>query len=147
MNKKHTINLSILLLLYFGVNLFLPAEAKKPHRHDSQQELNHSDFYLTHTQKSNLVSLLRGGDRANSILTPSLRIEINDQANFLPPGIQKKLAKGKSLPPGIAKKVVLPKTVNSHLNLSSDNSVVAIGSSVVIVNPQNIILDILNGVL
>lgn len=131
-----------------------PAFAKKPDHHKpraSQLYDNHSKEYianLSYTQQVNLIDILTGRNRDNSILSSAIRIEINNQVNSLPPGIQKRLAKGKSLPPGIAKKVELPKTLNHHLKMSPEVKIIVIGSSVVVINPlDNLILDILQNVI
>ncbi len=126
------------------------AAAKKPHPHkhrtNSSQNNNYShSASLNQIQRANLVNILQGRDR-DFDLSPAIRVEIDNGVSSLPPGIQKKLNKGKRLPPGIAKKTVLPKAVNRHLNISSDATIIAIGSSVVIINPQNIILDVLHSI-
>ena len=102
---------------------------------------------LNNIQRERLIDLLRGGYRSDDILSPSIRIEIANQVNSLPPGIQKRLARGKSLPPGIAKKVYLPYEVNDYLNLSQDVKIVVSGTSVIVVEPlSNIIWDVLQDI-
>jgi hypothetical protein len=129
-----------------------PSFAKKPHHHKhspSQSQDNYSPNYvigLNYTQQTSLIDLLRGNNQKDLVLSAAIRTEINNQTNSLPPGIKKRLAKGKSLPPGIAKKVELPKTVNHYLNISPDVKVIVVGSSVVVINSSNIILDILDSV-
>lgn len=147
--------LFIACLVQIIANFSSPAFAKKPdhHKHRVIRQLhdNHNvaDIAsLSYTQQANLIAILRGINGNNSILSPAIRIEINNQANSLPPGIQKRLAKGKSLPPGIAKKVELPKTLNHHLKMSPEVKIIVIGSSVVVINPlDNLILDILQNVI
>jgi hypothetical protein len=130
-----------------------PAFAKKPNRHKPQVIQLHNSHNvnnisnLSYTQQANLIAILRGTNRDNSILSPAIRIEINNQVNSLPQGIQQRLAKGKSLPPGIAKKVELPKTLNYHLKMSPEVKIIVVGSSVMVINPlDNLILDILQNV-
>ena len=101
------------------------ATAKKPHSYKYKtnqsyiRRQNNQSIRLNQSQSKNLVDVLKGRSH-NFNLNPTIRVEINNGVNSLPPGIQKKLARGKTLPPGIAKKVILPKKVNSQLNLSSD---------------------------
>jgi hypothetical protein len=126
----------------------------KPNRHNSHHETrtnlssNERNLIgLNDRQKERLINLLRGGSRNDYVLNPAIRIEIRDRANSLPPGIQKRLARGKSLPPGIAKKILLPYDVNNYLDLSPDVRIVVLGSSVVIVDPlTNIVWDILDDI-
>jgi hypothetical protein len=129
------------------------AHAKKPHHHRGHRE-NPSNYQsetnyligLNQVQKTNLIDLLRGRDN-NYSLNPGIRIEITNQINSLPPGIQKRLAKGKPLPYGIAKKIILPQEVNSYLKLPQDYKIIVLGSSVIVLNSSdNIILDILQAV-
>lgn len=127
------------------------AHAKKPDHHRGHRDNSSNHQYetnyligLNQVQKTNLIDLLRGRDNNNYLLNPGVRIEINNQINSLPPGIQKRLAKGKPLPYGIAKKVILPQEVNSYLKLSQDYRIIVLGSSVIVLNSaNNIILDIL----
>ncbi len=130
------------------------AHAKKPDHHRGHRDNSSNHQYetnyligLNQVQKTNLINLLRGRDNNNYLLNPGVRIEINNQINSLPPGIQKRLAKGKPLPYGIAKKVILPQEVNSYLKLSQDYRIIVLGSSVIVLNSaDNIILDILQAV-
>ncbi|GAB4227559.1 MAG: hypothetical protein Kow0049_07830 [Stanieria sp.] len=99
---------------------------------------------LSYTQKNQLIDLLRGSSRNSYLLNPSLRIEIANQINSLPPGIEKRLARGKGLPPGITKKVNLPNEINDYLNLSQNIKIIVLGSSVVVFDSfSNVILDVL----
>ncbi|MGL4338200.1 MAG: hypothetical protein ACRCST_15055 [Turicibacter sp.] len=131
------------------------ANAKKPHHHhDKHREHLSNPQYennyligLNQVQKTNLIDLLRGRDNDYYTLNPRIRIEITNQINSLPPGIQKRLAKGKPLPYGIAKKVILPQEVNSYLKLPQDYRIIVLGSSVIVLNSSdNLILDILQAV-
>jgi hypothetical protein len=100
-------------------------------------------------QRTVLVDLLRGNCGCNYLLTNAVRTEIISQARSLPPGIQKRLLKGKGLPPGIAKKwVVLPKQVNTYINLPTYYDLVVIGTNVVLVNQTNsVVVDWIANVL
>ncbi|AFZ36009.1 hypothetical protein Sta7437_2476 [Stanieria cyanosphaera PCC 7437] len=112
-----------------------------------QPVLNSQNNYsngLSYTQKNQLIDLLRGSSRDSSLLNPSLRIKIANQIHSLPPGIEKRLARGKGLPSGLAKKVNLPNEINEYLNLSQELKIIVLGSSVVVLDPfNNIILDVL----
>lgn len=95
-------------------------------------------------QRTSLVSLLRGTSPRNSLLSGATRTLILNQASALPPGIQKQLLRGKGLPPGIAKKVLLPKQVNSYLNLPSRYDLIVLGSNVLLYDTStSAILDII----
>jgi hypothetical protein len=134
------------------------ANAKKPHHHgnrhreavfNNQNENDYNDYSigLNQVQKTNLINLLRRRDNDNYILNPDIRIEISNQINSLPPGIQKRLMRGKPLPYGIAKKVILPQEVNNYLKLPQDYRIIVLGSSIIVLNSSdNVILDILQAV-
>ena len=65
----------------------------------------------------------------------------------LPPGIRKRLARGKPLPPGIAKQVV-PDGLRSQLRLPSGFEVVEVGLDVLLVEvATNVIHDVLMDVV
>lgn len=83
-------------------------------------------------QRTQLTALLSGRVVRNDVLNVSTRNLIGSQISSLPPGIQKRLARGKGLPPGIAKKVILPRTVNTYLNIPAEYELVVIGSNVVL---------------
>lgn len=83
-------------------------------------------------QRTQLTALLSGRVVRNDVLNVSTRNLITSQISSLPPGIQKRLARGKGLPPGIAKKVILPRTVNTYLNIPAEYELVVIGSNVVL---------------
>lgn len=104
---------------------------------------------FTTSQRTVLVDLLRGNCSCNSLLTNSVRTQIISQARTLPPGIQKQLLRGKGLPPGIAKKLVmLPKQVNTYVNLPTYYDLVVVGSNVVLVNQVNsVVVDFISNVL
>jgi hypothetical protein len=132
------------------------ANAKKPNYHHHSRDIdllssiqykNNYLIRLNQEQKGDLIDLLKGRNSNGYILSPSIRIEITNQRNSLPPGIQKKLAKGKPLPYGIAKKVILPQEINKHVNLSQDYKIIVLGSSVIVVSSlDNLILDILQDI-
>lgn len=96
---------------------------------------------FTTTQRTVLVDLLRGNCSCNNLLTSTTRTQIISQSRSLPPGIQKKLLRGKGLPPGIAKKLVpLPKQVNSYINLPSSYDLFVVGSNVLLVDQVNYVV-------
>lgn len=104
---------------------------------------------FTTSQRTVLVDLLRGNCGCNYLLTDTVRTQIISQARALPPGIQKRLMKGKGLPPGIAKKwVALPKQVNTYINLPTYYDLVVIGSNLVLLDQTNeVVVDMIASVL
>jgi hypothetical protein len=68
-------------------------------------------------------------------------------ATALPPGIRKRLARGKGLPPGIAKKAV-PDGLRSRIRLPEGYEIVEIGLDVLLVEvATNIVHDVLMDVV
>lgn len=68
-------------------------------------------------------------------------------AEALPPGIRKKVARGRPLPPGIAKRVA-PEPVRSVVSASSEYEVVEVGLDVLLVEAATgIIRDVIDNVL
>lgn len=108
---------------------------------------NYEGVALTTAQRTALISLFQDtGD--DIIITRRTRREIQEQIDTLPPGIQRRLARGRSLPPGIAKKVSLPTQVNRHIDLSDDVQIIVVDRDVVVVDPvTDLIVDILRDVL
>ncbi|MGA7933400.1 MAG: hypothetical protein WCA35_07625 [Kovacikia sp.] len=100
-------------------------------------------------QRTVLINLLRGNCSCNGLLSNSLRTEIVSQSRSLPPGIQKRLLRGKALPPGMAKKlVVLPKQVNTYVNLPTYYNLVVLGSDLVLIDQVNyVVFDYISNVL
>lgn len=94
---------------------------------------------FTTSQRTVLVDLMRGNcNSCNYLVNDSLRTQIINQGRSLPPGIQKQLLRGKGLPPGIAKKLVLlPKQVNTYINLPTYYDLVVVGSNVVLIDQVN----------
>ncbi len=103
---------------------------------------------FTTIQRTVLVDLLRGNCSCNNLLTSATRTQIMSQSRSLPPGIQKKLLRGKGLPPGIAKKLVaLPKQVNSYINLPTAYNLFIVGSNVVLIDQVNyVVVDYISNV-
>lgn len=83
-------------------------------------------------QRTQLTALLSGRVVRNDVLSVSTRNLIASQISSLPPGVKKRLARGKGLPSGVAKKVILPKTVNTYLNIPAQYELVVMGSNVVL---------------
>ncbi|MGQ9870473.1 hypothetical protein [Leptodesmis sp.] len=104
---------------------------------------------FTTNQRTVLVDLLRGNCGCNYLLTNAVRTQIISQARSLPPGIQKRLLKGKGLPPGIAKKwVVLPKQVNTYVNLPTYYDLVVIGSNLVLLDQTTeVVVDLITNIV
>ena len=68
-------------------------------------------------------------------------------AKALPPGMQKRLAKGKPLPPGIAKKLA-PAALSSKIGLPAGYQLVEVGLDVVLVEAATgIVRDLLRSVI
>ena len=88
---------------------------------------------------------------ASISLTPELQVQIRDfysargtsGAKALPPGIRKRLARGKRLPPGIAKQVA-PAGLRSRVRLPAGYEIIEVGLDVVLVE---IATDIVHDVL
>ncbi|MGI0483933.1 hypothetical protein ACN4EK_00775 [Pantanalinema rosaneae CENA516] len=104
---------------------------------------------FTNSQRTVLTDLLRGNCNCNYLLTNTFRSQVTSQVRSLPPGIQKQLMRGKGLPPGIAKKLlVLPKQVNTYINLPTQYDLVVLGSNVVLLDQaQTIVVDLITNVL
>lgn len=88
---------------------------------------------------------------ASVALTKDMRVEIRDwyvqhptgNAEALPPGIRKRLARGKPLPPGIAKKMA-PAGLRSRVRLADGYSLLEVGLDVLLVEvATSIVHDIL----
>lgn len=84
-------------------------------------------------------------------LSPELRVQIKGfystlgatGTKALPPGIRRRLARGKGLPPGIAKRAA-PAALSSRVHLPAGYEIVEVGLDVVLVEvATNIIHDIL----
>ncbi len=92
---------------------------------------------------------------ASISLTPELQVQIRDfysargtsGAKALPPGIRKRLARGKRLPPGIAKQVA-PAGLRSRVRLPAGYEIVEVGLDVVLVEvATSIVHDILTDIV
>lgn len=104
---------------------------------------------FTNSQRTVLTNLLQGNCDCNYLLTNTFRTQVNSQVRSLPPGIQKQLLRGKGLPPGIAKKLlVLPKQVNTYINVPAQYELAVIGSNVVLLNQaRTIVVDLITNIL
>jgi hypothetical protein len=156
-DKKFSIVLIKILFIASFIQIIptfsAPSMAKKPAHHKPRTSQSYNNYpssniaSLSYTQQANLIDILRGRNQTDFVLNPAIKIEINNQVNSLPPGIQKRVAKGKGLPPGIAKQVELPKALNRYLEMPPEVKIIVIGSSVAVINPlDNLILDILHNV-
>jgi hypothetical protein len=92
---------------------------------------------------------------ASITLTRDMQVEIRDwyvrhpigNVEALPPGIRKRLARGKPLPPGIAKKVA-PAGLRSRLRLPNGYQVIEVGLDVLLVEvATSIVHDVLMDVV
>lgn len=88
-------------------------------------------------------------------LSPDLRVQIKNfysshgatGAKALPPGIRRRLARGKGLPPGIAKRAV-PANLHSRVRLPTGYEIIEVGLDVVLVEvATNIVHDILTDIV
>lgn len=87
---------------------------------------------LSGSQRNTLYHLLRGH---NTVLLPrTTLVQIVNQRNSLPRGLQRQLARGKGLPRGIAKKIPLSRQVVSYLNLPRHYDLYMIGSNAVLIH-------------
>jgi hypothetical protein len=87
---------------------------------------------LSGSQRNTLYHLLRGH---NTVLLPrTTLVQIVNQRNSLPRGLQRQLARGKGLPRGIAKKIPLSRQVVSYLNLPGHYDLYMIGSNAVLIH-------------
>ncbi|MGF1539983.1 MAG: hypothetical protein ACFCU5_05945 [Pleurocapsa sp.] len=150
MSKSRKIFVLFTLICLCSVGVSDSALAKpKPHQrhrnHSNHQALVNIEFNTI--QKERLINLLQSRDRYSYLVSPTIRLEIRNQINSLPPGIQKRLAKGKGLPPGIAKRIILPRTINDRLDLSRDIDIVVLGGNVVILDPlTGVVVDLLRDI-
>ncbi|BAS57207.1 hypothetical protein NIES2135_34410 [Leptolyngbya boryana NIES-2135] len=123
-------------------SLCIPAAEAKPSKgkkgeqsilvHPTTSSTQTTTLSFSSEQRTQLTALLSGRVIRNDVLNVSTRNLVASQISSLPRGIQKRLARGKGLPPGIAKKVILPKTVNTYLNIPAQYELVVIGSNVVL---------------
>ena len=120
--------------------------AAQPSAPDDLPEAASLDGGLDVAQRSRLETLLQGTD--DSIIDIYTRREIQEQIDSLPPGIQRRLARGRALPPDIAKKVDLPTRVNEYVGLEEDIQVVVVGRDAVVLDPvTGVIVDVLRQIL
>ena len=81
------------------------------------------------------------------MLSSDIRADIQSQIDSLPPGIQRRLSRGRRLPPGIAKKVSLPEQVNEQIDLDEDIRIIVVGSDVAVVDSTTeLIIDVIRDV-
>lgn len=92
---------------------------------------------------------------SSTSLSPDIRVLIKDfyalrepvGAEALPPGIRKRLARGKPLPPGIAKRF-LPDDLRSRIEIPRGYEVIEVGLDVLLVEAAtNIVHDVLMDVV
>lgn len=103
---------------------------------------------LTDQQRQTLIGIILGTHSNSTLIDPALRAEILANRASLPPGIQRRLVRGRGLPPGIAKRFNLPTTVPPAVNLPPNCQVVVVGSNVVVLDPvTSLIVDVLLNVL
>jgi hypothetical protein len=119
---------TILTLLAALPALTAPAVAKQPQRQQQSSDL--LDVVFTEIEKRLIREYYAGRTNAAA-------------ADSLPPGMRKRLARGKGLPPGIAKKY-LPSDLEGRLPARTGIERRVIGSDVVLVAvATNIVLDII----
>lgn len=92
---------------------------------------------------------------ASIVLTDDMRVEIRNfysawtprGVEALPPGIRKRLARGKPLPPGIAKRAV-PEGLKSRVRIPDGYRLVEVGLDVLLVEAAtNVVHDVLRDVI
>lgn len=97
----------------------------------------------------------RGGDGAQVELSVEIRTQVRDfyaqraptHATALPPGIRRRLERGKPLPPGIAKQVA-PEALLARVSLPRGFELVEVGLDVLLVEvATNVIHDVLMDVI
>ena len=92
--------------------------------------------------------MIKGTGSNSSLIPAPLRSDILANLSSLPPGIQQRLLRGRSLPNGIAKKFNLPASVPPAVNLPANYQVVVVGSNVVVIDSvTSVIIDVLTNVL
>jgi hypothetical protein len=150
MPKSLKIFILLALTCLCSVGVSDSAVAKpKPHEHrrDRSSDRATVNIEFNNIQKERLIHLLRGHDRYSYLVSPKIQRDIYSQIDSLPPGIARRLAKGKGLPPGIAKRIILPRTINDRLDLSRDIDIVVLGSDVVILDPlTGVVVDLLRDI-
>lgn len=151
--------LALLGLMTAGIALAEPADARpgngngrgnRPARPVAVEEsatVDTTQTLLTRDRNALLVDIIYGIGEHSELISEDLRAEIVGDFNSLPPGIQRRLARGRSLPPGIAKKYLLPVSVLPVLDLDPDTTLVVVGRNVLILNPQNIVVDLVENLL
>lgn len=103
---------------------------------------------LTSAQRTAIIGLWQDTNDEGPILSRELRRDIRDQFNSLPPGIQRRVVRGRGLPPGIAKKIYLPTQVNRRIDLDDSVRIIVIDRNVLVVDPvTELVVDILRNVL
>lgn len=122
--------LAIALTVGIGALYAPPAAAKPPQR----QEASVVDIVFSEIERRLIREYYAGQGHAGSV-------------DNLPPGIRKKLARGKPLPPGIAKRF-LPGELESQLPVHRGTVRRVVGNDVVlVVAATGVILDILFDVI
>jgi hypothetical protein len=94
-----------------------------------------------------LLDIIYGTDEDyDDLMSDELRRAILGDLDSLPPGIQRQLIRGRGLPPGIAKKYRMPVPVLTVLDLEPETEVWIIGDNIIVVDPADVILDIVRGI-
>jgi hypothetical protein len=122
--------------------------SRKSNRDDLLEARQRTVF--TDAQRGLLDDLLNGRRQDNYRLREALLQGRLQNQGDLPPGIRKRLARGKGLPPGIAKQMrPMPSDLNAYLGLPNDPNIrvgVLDRDLVMYDNRNNTILDILRNV-
>lgn len=150
--------LALLGLMGLGLVMIDPAHAKPgrgngngnrpaPAETVDDSHIEADDELLTSDRVDTLIAIIYGTDEDYAdLINDELRRDILADLDSLPPGIRRQLARGRGLPPGIAKKYQMPVSVLSVLDLEPDTELLIIGDSVVIVNPADVIIDIVDAI-
>lgn len=152
--------LALLGLMGLGLVMIDPAHAKPgrgngngngnrpaPAETVDDSHIEADDELLTSDRVNTLIAIIYGTDEDYAdLINDELRRDILADLDSLPPGIRRQLARGRGLPPGIAKNYQMPVSVLSVLDLEPDTELLIIGDSVVIVNPADVIIDIVDAI-
>lgn len=103
--------IAVLIIVALTISVPIQAKQKKPKKHETSQAV--VEKQVTIERKASFNPAERNLIRAQLL---GLKHSASQQKHKdLPPGLQKKVARGKSLPPGWKKKVTPGRTLNYHV--------------------------------
>ena len=103
--------IAVLIIVALTISVPIQAKQKKPEKHETSQAVVEKQVIIE--RKASFNPAERNLIRAH--LLGLKRSTSQQKHKDLPPGLQKKVARGKSLPPGWQKKVAPGKTLNYHV--------------------------------